>query len=106
MPACVAVTAAPRRRPVDKIRTNLISKFNRQPPESPQREALRNLNLLHQTAAPYTAVAVVNGRIAMLRALLMAAVTSLWCLAQLPEILRGMIFPRSVIKYLRTLGFL
>lgn len=43
---------------------------------------------------------------AMFRALLMAAVTCLWCLAQFPEILRGMIFPRSVMKYLKTLGFL
>jgi hypothetical protein len=43
-------------------------------------------------------IAVVKGRIAIFRALLMAMVISLWCLAQLPEILRGMIFPLSVTK--------
>jgi hypothetical protein len=49
-------------------------------------------------------LAVVNGRMAILRALLTATVTSLWCLAQFPEIRLGMILPRSVIKYRRILG--
>ena len=31
-----------------------------------------------------------------------AAAIDLWCLAQFPEILRGVIFPLSVKKYLRT----
>ncbi len=42
----------------------------------------------------------------MFLALLMATVISLWCFAQFPDILRGMIFPRSVMKNLRILGFL
>jgi len=63
-------------------------------------------NFVLRISVPYTDVAVVKGRIAMFRALFTAAVTCLWCFAQFPEILRGMILPRSVMKYLRTLGFL
>ncbi len=51
-------------------------------------------------------VAVVKGKMAMFRALLTATVICLWCFAQFPEILRGMIFPRSVTKKRRILGFL
>ena len=39
----------------------------------------------------------VKGTKAIFRALLIAPVSSRWCLAQLPDILRGMIFPLSVI---------
>jgi hypothetical protein len=45
----------------------------------------------------YAAVTV-KGIIAIERALFIALVISLWCLAQLPEILLGIIFPRSVTK--------
>jgi len=38
----------------------------------------------------------------MFLARLMATVSMRWCLAQFPEILRGVILPRSVVKYLRT----
>jgi len=66
--------------------------------------------LLTQAGAPALdwvyGPAAEKGRIAILRALLTATVTSLWCFAQFPEILRGMIFPRSVTKYRRILGFL
>jgi hypothetical protein len=41
---------------------------------------------------------VVKGIRAICRALLMARVSSRWCLAQFPEIRRGTIFPRSVTK--------
>jgi len=51
----------------------------------------------------YLTVEVVNGRRAMFLALFMATVNILWCFAQLPEILRGMILPRSVVKYLSIL---
>jgi hypothetical protein len=34
----------------------------------------------------------------MFLALLIASVISLWCLEQFPEILRGTILPRSVMK--------
>lgn len=51
----------------------------------------------------YLIVEVVNGRRAMFLALFMATVSILWCFAQLPEILRGMILPRSVVKYLSIL---
>jgi hypothetical protein len=43
-----------------------------------------------------------KGNVAMLRALLIATVSDLWCFAQVPEMRRGMIFPRSVIKYLNV----
>lgn len=33
-----------------------------------------------------------------MRARLMARASSLWCFAQVPVILRGMILPRSVVK--------
>jgi len=42
----------------------------------------------------------------MFLARLMAAVSCLWCLAQFPEILLGMIFPRSVMNTFRMLGSL
>jgi hypothetical protein len=45
----------------------------------------------------YVAVTV-KGIIAIERALFIALVIDLWCLAQLPEILLGIIFPRSVTK--------
>jgi hypothetical protein len=51
----------------------------------------------------YLILEVVNGRRAIFLALLMATVSILWCFAQLPEILRGMILPRSVVKYLSIL---
>lgn len=51
----------------------------------------------------YLIVDVVNGRRAIFLALFIATVSILWCLAQLPEILRGMILPRSVVKYLSIL---
>lgn len=51
----------------------------------------------------YLIVEVVNGRRAIFLALFMATVSILWCFAQLPEILRGMILPRSVVKYLSIL---
>jgi len=44
------------------------------------------------------AALTVKGIIAIERALFIALVISLWCLAQLPEILLGIIFPRSVTK--------
>jgi hypothetical protein len=70
--------------------------------------------LLRRNSARYPAAcggelhlaAVVKGKMAILRALLIATVTTLWCFAQFPEILRGTIFPRSVTKYRRILGFL
>ena len=48
----------------------------------------------------------VKGSKAIFRALLIALVICLWCLAQLPEILRGIIFPLSVIKALSLLASL
>lgn len=51
----------------------------------------------------YLIMDVVNGRRAIFLALFMATVSILWCLAQLPEILRGTILPRSVVKYLSIL---
>lgn len=51
----------------------------------------------------YLILEVVNGRRAIFLALFMATVSILWCFAQLPEILRGMILPRSVVKYLSIL---
>ena len=51
----------------------------------------------------YLIVEVVNGRRAIFLALFMATLSILWCFAQLPEILRGMILPRSVVKYLSIL---
>jgi hypothetical protein len=45
----------------------------------------------------------VNGMSAMLRARLMAVPSWRWCRAQLPEMRRGMIFPRSVIKFRKRL---
>jgi hypothetical protein len=48
----------------------------------------------------------VKGINAMLRALLMAVVNCRWCLAQLPEILLGIILPRSVTKALSIPGSL
>jgi hypothetical protein len=51
----------------------------------------------------YLILDVVNGRRAIFLALFMATDSILWCLAQLPEILRGMILPRSVVKYLSIL---
>ncbi len=54
----------------------------------------------------YLIIAVVKGKRAIFLALLMATVSILWCLAQLPEILRGMILPRSVVKYLSDLASL
>jgi hypothetical protein len=45
----------------------------------------------------------VNGMRAILRALLIAVVSSRWCLAQFPDILRGRIFPRSVMKWVNIL---
>jgi len=56
--------------------------------------------------AHYLIVEVVNGRRAIFLALFMATVSILWCFAQLPEILRGMILPRSVVKYLSILASL
>jgi hypothetical protein len=41
----------------------------------------------------------VKGIRVMVLALLIAEVIFLWCLAQFPEILRGIILPLSVIKY-------
>jgi hypothetical protein len=49
---------------------------------------------------------VVKGKMAKLRDLLIAVVICLWCLAQLPEILLGMIFPLSVTKYWSVPKFL
>jgi sterol desaturase/sphingolipid hydroxylase (fatty acid hydroxylase superfamily) len=46
---------------------------------------------------------VVYGSKAMFLALLMATASIRWCLAQLPEILHGVILPRSVVKYLMFL---
>jgi hypothetical protein len=43
---------------------------------------------------------------AMFLAFFMAVVISLWCLAQFPDILLGMILPLSVMKYLNILGLL
>jgi hypothetical protein len=54
----------------------------------------------------YLIIDVVKGKRAIFLALLMATVSILWCLAQLPEILRGMILPRSVVKYLSDLASL
>jgi hypothetical protein len=54
----------------------------------------------------YLTVDVVNGNKAMFLALFMASVSVRWCLAQLPEILRGVIFPRSVVKYRSVLASL
>jgi hypothetical protein len=51
----------------------------------------------------YLRIEVVNGSRAIFLALFMATVSILWCLAQFPEILRGMIFPRSVVNNLRVL---
>ncbi len=42
----------------------------------------------------------------MWRARLIAVVMLRWCRAQFPEIRRGMIFPRSVVKYLSVRGSL
>ncbi len=39
-----------------------------------------------------------KGIIERIRAFFIAWAISRWCLAQLPDILRGMILPRSVIK--------
>jgi len=43
----------------------------------------------------------VNGISAIMRDRLMAVPTLRWCLAQLPEIRRGMILPRSVTRLRR-----
>jgi hypothetical protein len=51
----------------------------------------------------YRTVDVVKGNRAIFLALLMANDSIRWCLAQLPEIRHGVIFPRSVVKYLRVL---
>jgi len=59
-----------------------------------------------ETRAHRYFITVVKGKMAMFLALFMAVVISLWCLAQLPDILRGMIFPLSVMKCLKILGFL
>jgi hypothetical protein len=45
----------------------------------------------------------VKGISAMLRARLMAVPSWRWCRAQFPEMRRGMIFPRSVIKFRKRL---
>jgi len=47
-----------------------------------------------------------KGRKAIVRARLIAWVSVRWCLAQQPDNRRGMILPRSVMKYLRDLGSL
>jgi len=49
---------------------------------------------------------VVKGKMAKFLDLLMAVVICLWCLAQLPEIRLGMIFPLSVTKYWSVPKFL
>ena len=49
---------------------------------------------------------VVKGKMATLRDLLIAVVIRLWCLAQLPEIRLGIIFPLSVTKYRSVPRFL
>jgi len=47
-----------------------------------------------------------KGSKAMVRALLMATVSSRWCLAQFPVIRRGMILPLSVVKSRNVWGSL
>jgi hypothetical protein len=54
----------------------------------------------------YLPSATTKGIMAMARALLIATASSLWCFAQLPVILRGIIFPLSVTKLLRIAGYL
>jgi hypothetical protein len=49
---------------------------------------------------------VVYGSNAIFLALFMASASSRWCFAQLPEILLGVILPRSVVKYLSVRGSL
>jgi hypothetical protein len=50
---------------------------------------------------PQFSYSAVNGRSAIFRALLIDVVSMRWCLAQLPDIRRGSIFPRSVTYFFR-----
>jgi hypothetical protein len=61
---------------------------------------------LFQEVLDYFTIDVVKGNKAIFLALLIATITLRWCFAQLPEILDGVILPRSVVKYLRILGSL
>jgi hypothetical protein len=66
-------------------------------------ETKKYISGLFQGVSDYLTVDVVKGNRAMFLALLMANDSIRWCLAQLPEIRHGVIFPRSVVKYLRVL---
>jgi hypothetical protein len=70
--------------------------------QSPQR-VKNSISGFFEGVYNYLTIDVVKGNKAIFLALLMASVRIRWCLAQLPEILRGVIFPRSVVKYLRVL---
>ena len=48
----------------------------------------------------------VKGKSATCRPRLIAVATWRWCRAQFPEIRRGTILPRSVMKYFRSAAFL
>lgn len=54
--------------------------------------------LISSPCIPYLTTDVVKGKRAIFLALFMATVSILWCFAQLPLILLGMIFPRSVVN--------
>jgi hypothetical protein len=58
-------------------------------------------------AIPRSRLAViVKGKKATIRARLIDLVSSLWCLAQFPDMRRGIILPRSVMKCLSSCGSL
>jgi len=59
------------------------------------------VNRLRGASAPPWCYSAVYGNRAIKRALFIAVVSIRWCLAQLPDIRRGRIFPRSVIYFLR-----
>ena len=54
--------------------------------------------LISDSSMHYLTTDVVKGKRAIFLALFMATVSILWCFAQLPDILLGMILPRSVVK--------
>jgi len=54
----------------------------------------------------YLTTEVVKGNSAIILALFIASVNIRWCLAQLPEILLGIILPRSVVNILKVRGSL
>src|SRR5438128_5613473 len=76
-----------------------------QRPRAPQVLQVLRQDDLHVRAS-YWCCMTVKGKSATCRPRLIAVATWRWCRAQFPEIRRGTILPRSVMKYFRSAAFL